>query len=168
MSKESGFTIVEVMIAIVVLMLICLGVAAMQTKAIQFNVFAGRISEGCAVGEAWMEWLMKQSYDRVAAQDVNPNPNLPDRVIPSDSATAITKFQEWGLGTFTEEQLPNPRNAGSTMTWRITANSPDDNITTVEIETAMNIKKIDIDRKDKTGPTIATSVVLRFMMSPHM
>jgi len=43
----------------------------MQTKALQANVLAGRVTEGCAVGEAWMEWLMKQSYDRVAALDAD-------------------------------------------------------------------------------------------------
>jgi prepilin-type N-terminal cleavage/methylation domain-containing protein len=166
MSRESGFTLVEVMIAIVVLMVGLLGVAAMQTKALQANVFAGRVTEGCAVGEAWMEWLMKQPYDRVAAQDVNPNPNLPDRVIPSDGATVINSFQTWGLGTFTEEQLPNPRNAGSTMTWRITADYPIENTTTVEINTAVAIKKI--DGASQTNSTVTKPMVLRFTRSRHM
>jgi prepilin-type N-terminal cleavage/methylation domain-containing protein len=167
MSKESGFTIIEVMIAIVVLVVGLLGVAAMQTKALQANVFAGRVTEGCAVGEAWMEWLMKQPYDRVAALDVNHADTAATALaVPCDSATVINSFQTWGLGTFTEEQLPNPRNAGSTMTWRITADYPIENTTTVEIDTAVAIKKI--DAASANSPTMTKPVVLRFTMSRHM
>ena len=167
MSRESGFTIVEVMIAIVVLVVGMLGVAAMQTKALQANVFAGRVTEGCAVGEAWMEWLMKQPYDRVAALDLNHEDTAATALtVPCDSATVISSFQTWGLGTFTEEQLPNPRNAGSTMTWRITADYPIENATTVEINTAVAIKKI--DGASQTNSTVTKPVVLRFTRSRHM
>jgi prepilin-type N-terminal cleavage/methylation domain-containing protein len=167
MAKESGFTIVEVMIAIVVLVVGMLGVAAMQTKALQANVFAGRVTEGCAVGEAWMEWLMKQPYDRIAALDADYTDTAATALtVPCDSSTAISSFQTWGLGTFTEEQLPNPRNAGSTMTWRITADYPIENTTTVEINTAVAIKKI--DAASSTSPTVTKPVVLRFTRSRHM
>jgi len=167
MSRESGFTLVEVMIAIVVLMVGLLGVAAMQTKALQANVFAGRVTEGCAVGEAWMEWLMKQSYDRIAALDADHTDTAATALtVPCDSSTAISSFQTWGLGTFTEEQLPNPRNAGSTMTWRITADYPIENTTTVEINTAVAIKKI--DGASQTNSTVTKPVVLRFTRSRHM
>ena len=167
MSRESGFTLVEVMIAIVVLMVGLLGVAAMQTKALQANVFAGRVTEGCAVGEAWMEWLMKQSYDRIAALDADHTDTAATALtVPCDSSTAISSFQTWGLGTFSEEQLPNPRNAGSTMTWRITADYPIENTTTVEINTAVAIKKI--DGASQTNSTVTKPVVLRFTRSRHM
>jgi Tfp pilus assembly protein PilV len=166
MSRESGFTIVEVMIAIMMLVVGMLGVAAMQTKALQANVFAGRVTEGCAVGEAWMEWLMKQSYDRVAALDANPEDTAATVLtVPCDSATALSNFQTWGLGTFTEEQLPKPRNTGSTMTWRITADYPIENTTTVEINTAVAIKKI--DAASANSSTITKPVVLRCTMSKH-
>lgn len=167
MAKESGFTIVEVMIAIVVLVVGMLGVAAMQTKALQANVFAGRVTEGCAVGEAWMEWLMKQSYDRVAALDTNPADTAATvRTVPCDTSAQKTKLLEWGLGTFDEEQLPNTRNTGSTMTWRITANYPIESTITVEINTAVAIKKI--DAASATSPTVTKPVVLRFTRSRHM
>ena len=167
MAKESGFTIVEVMIAIVVLVVGMLGVAAMQTKALQANVFAGRVTEGCAVGEAWMEWLMKQPYDRIAALDANHDDTAATAFsVPCESATAISNFQTWGLGAFTEEQLPNARNTGSTMTWRITADYPIENTITVEINTAVAIKKI--DAASSTSPTVTKPVVLRFTRSRHM
>ena len=166
MSRESGFTLVEVMIAIVVLMVGLLGVAAMQTKALQANVLAGRVTEGCAVGEAWMEWLMKQSYDRVAALDADHTDTAATALtVPCDSSTAISSFQTWGLGTFTEEQLPNPRNAGSTMIWRITADYPIENTTTVEIDTAVTIKQIDFNKGE--SPFLTRPVVLRFTKSRH-
>ena len=163
MAKESGFTIVEVMIAIVVLVVGMLGVAAMQTKALQANVFAGRVTEGCAVGEAWMEWLMKQPYDRIAALDADHTDTAATVLtVPCDSSTAISSL---GLGTFTEDQLPNPRNAGSTMTWRITADYPIENTTTVEIDTAVTIKKIDFNKGE--SPFLTRPVVLRFTKSRH-
>lgn len=166
MVKQDGFSIVEVMIAIVVLVVGLLGVAAMQTKAIQTNVFAGRVTEGCAVGEAWMEWIMKQPYDRIAALDVNPADTASTALtMPCDSATAIENFQTWGLGAFTEEQLPNVRAGGSAMTWRITANYPIENTTTVEIDTSVAIKKI--DAASSNSPMITKPVVLRFTLSRH-
>ena len=167
MSRESGFTLVEVMIAIVVLVVGLVGVAAMQTKALQANVFAGRVTEGCAVSESWMEWLMKQSYDRVAALDVDhTDTSATVLTVPCDSETAMSRFQTWGLGAFTAEQLPNVRNTGSTMTWRITADYPIENTTTVEIDTSVAIKKIDAD--SPASPTVAKPVVLRFTRSRHM
>jgi len=74
---------------------------------------------------------MKQSYDRVAALDADHTDTAATALtVPCDSATAISIFRRGALGTFTEEQLPNPRNAGSAMTWRITADYPIENTTT--------------------------------------
>ncbi len=166
MARQDGFSIVEVMIAIVVLVVGLLGVAAMQTKAIQANVFAGRVTEGCAVSEAWMEWLMRQPYDRVAGLDNNAaDTAATELTVPCDSATALERFQTWGLGLFTEEQLPNVRAAGTTMTWRVTANYPLQNTTTVEIANSVVIKKI--DESSPNTVTITKPVLLRFTISRH-
>ncbi|MCX5904556.1 MAG: prepilin-type N-terminal cleavage/methylation domain-containing protein [Proteobacteria bacterium] len=83
--QESGFTILEVMIAIVVLAVGLLGVAGMQTRAIQSNYFAGVLTEKTSVAEEWMEWLINFSkqnykigadnysgYEKLAALDKNP------------------------------------------------------------------------------------------------
>jgi Tfp pilus assembly protein PilV len=162
---EKGFSIVEVMIAIVMLVVGLLGVAAMQTKAIQCNVSAGRYTAGSTVGAAWMEWLMNQPYEKVAALDVNALDTEPtQRQLSKDSGTVLAKFQEWGLGTFTQEQLPNAIDRGCSTTWRITANSPVENTTTVEIETVVTIASLDNASNQSAA---AKPLLLRFMISSH-
>jgi len=163
--NEKGFSIMEVMIAIVVLVAGLLGVAAMQTRAIQCNLSAGRCSEGSTSGEAWMEWLMNQPYDKVAALDANELDTQPtERQLPDSNETVRTKFQEWGLGTFNQAQLPNAIGRGCNTRWRITAEYPAPNTTTVEIETTVTIARLE---KGKNQGNIVKPLALRFMLSPH-
>jgi len=163
--NEKGFSIMEVMIAIVVLVTGLLGVAAMQTRAIQCNLSAGRCTEGSTFGEAWMEWLMNRPYDKVAALDVNELDEIPTVCqLPDSQAAIIEQFQIWGLGTFTQAQLPNAIGRGCNTRWRITANSPVENTTTVEIETTVTIARLE---KGKNQGNITKPLALRFMLSPH-
>jgi Tfp pilus assembly protein PilV len=163
--NEQGFSIMEVMIAIVVLVTGLLGVAAMQTKAMQCNVSAGRYTAGSTAGSAWMEWLMNQPYEKVAALDVNQLDTQPtQRQLPDSNETILEEFQEWGLGTFTQGQLPNAINRGCSTTWRVTANSPVENTTTVEIESMVTVARLE---KAENQSAIAKPLFLRFMMSAH-
>jgi Tfp pilus assembly protein PilV len=163
--NEKGFSILEVMIAIVMLVTGLLGVAAMQTRAIQCNLFAGRYTEGSTSGEAWMEWLMNQPYDKVAALDVNALDTQPtERQLPDSQTAVIEKFQLWDLGTFTPAQLPNAIGRGCNTTWRITADYPAPNTTTVEIDTAVTIARLE---KGKNQSDFAKPLALRFMLSSH-
>lgn len=166
--NETGFSIMEVMIAIVVLVVGLLGVAAMQTKAMQCNMSAGRYTAGSALGEAWMEWLMNQPYDKVAALDVNNLGSVPreptERQLPADTATLIQEFHDWGLGTFSAAQLPNAIGRGCNTRWLITANSPVENTTTVEIETTVTIARLE---KTDNQSAMSKPLALRFMVSPH-
>jgi Tfp pilus assembly protein PilV len=163
--SEQGFSIVEVMIAIVVLVAGLLGVAAMQTKAVQCNVSAGRYTAGSTVAAAWMEWLMNQPYEKVAALDVNALDTQPtQRQLPEDSGTLLENFQEWGLGTFTQAQLPQAIDRGCSTTWRITAEYPAPNTTTVEIETMVTVASLENASNQSAA---AKPLLLRFMMSAH-
>lgn len=163
--SEQGFSIMEVMIAIVVLVAGLLGVAAMQTKAMQCNVSAGRYTAGSTVGAAWMEWLMNQPYEKVAALDVNAlDTQATQRQLPEDSGTLLENFQEWGLGTFTQAQLPNAIGRGCSTTWRITAEYPTPNTTTVEIETIVTVASLENASNQSAA---AKPLLLRFMMSAH-
>jgi prepilin-type N-terminal cleavage/methylation domain-containing protein len=160
-----GFSIIEVMIAIVVLVAGLLGVAAMQTRAMQCNVSAGRYTAGSALGEAWMEWFMSQPYDKIAALDVNAfDTQATERQLPDCNETVIEKFQEWGLGTFSPAQLPNAIGRGCSTTWRISANPPVENTTTVEIETTVSIARLE---KTDNESAISKPFFLRFMLSAH-
>jgi Tfp pilus assembly protein PilV len=164
-NNAQGFTIVEVMIAVVVLVAGLLGVAAMQTRAMQCNVSAGRYTAGSALGEAWMEWFMNQPYDKIAGLDANSlDTQATVRQLPDNNATVIERFQEWGLGTFSQAQLPNAIGRGCNTTWRITANSPVENTTTVEIETTVTIARLE---NGGNQSAITKPIFLRFMVSSH-
>jgi type IV pilus modification protein PilV len=163
--NAQGFSIVEVMIAVVVLVAGLLGVAAMQTKAMQYNMSAGRYTAGSALGEAWMEWLMNQPYDSVAALDANPLDTQPtERQLPDSNESIIDNFQEWGLGTFTQAQLPNAIDRGCNTIWRITANSPVENTATVEIQTTVTVARLE---KADNESAVTKPLFLRFMVSAH-
>jgi hypothetical protein len=112
-----------------------------------------------------MEWLMNQPYDKVAALDANVLDTQPtERQLPDSNETVIEKFQEWGLGTFSQAQLPNAIGRGCSTRWRITANSPVENTTTVEIETTVTIARLE---KADNQSSITKPLSLRFMVSPH-
>lgn len=163
MRRDRGFTILEVIIALVVLGAGLLGVAVMQIRAIQGNVFGSRMTEGSDVAEAWMEWMMKQPYDRVAALDSNAGDTIATQRILNPE-NILGDFQAWGLGTFAADHVPMLAGTGCRMIWRVTANVPEDNMTTVEIETQVAIRQVE------TTNTAAVNkpVMLRFMMSPFM
>jgi type IV pilus modification protein PilV len=163
--NAKGFSIVEVMIAVVVLVAGLLGVAAMQTKAMQYNMSAGRYTAGSALGEAWMEWFMNQPYDKIAALDANTFDTQPtERQLPDCNERVIERFQEWGLGTFSQAQLPNALGRGCNTLWRITANSPVENTTSVEIETTVTIARLE---KSDNQSAITKPLFLRFIISSH-
>ena len=152
--QQSGFTILEVMIAIAVLAVGLLGVAAMQTKAIHSNYFAGVLTEKTSVAEEWMEWLINFSrqnyktgvdnyngYEQLAALDTYPAGTYTAKKLTCSNAEELkNEFQAWGLKPPTGErfddfQLPKLPGRDYRVTWYIDANSPLDNTTTIRVET---------------------------------
>ena len=90
--NESGFTLLEVMIALFLLAFGMLGVATMQVSAIQGNSRGRQISEATDVASALMETLLSRAYDDDCLRDINGDATL-------DSAWA-------------GRDLPNPDSAG--------------------------------------------------------
>jgi prepilin-type N-terminal cleavage/methylation domain-containing protein len=153
--KESGFTITEVMIAVMVLTIGLLGVAAMQLKAINDNYRASALTEKTSVAEQWMEWLINFSrqsyklgsedyigYERLAALDTNPAVGSFTKLSFACDDTEELRMALKGLGLrpatgefFAEDQLPKPSAKRYRVTWYIDAHAPLENTTTVKIET---------------------------------
>jgi prepilin-type N-terminal cleavage/methylation domain-containing protein len=170
--RESGFTILEVIVAIAVLAIGLLGVAAMQTKAIHSNYFAGVLTEKTSVAEAWMEWLINFSrqnykigagnysgYEQLAALDKNPNigSDTALTLVCKDIETLKSDLQAWGLRPpnaerFDDSQLPKLPGMSYIVTWYIDANSPLQNTTTIRVETMEG----------------GRAVSLTFLVSPNM
>jgi len=153
--NEAGFTILEVIVSIAVLAIGLLGVAAMQTKAIHSNYFAGVLTEKTSVAEEWMEWLINFSrqnytiggdtyngYERLAALDTYPVGTYTAKKLVCDNTEALKNdLQTWGLRPspdaerFDDSQLPKLPGRSYSVTWYIDANSPLENTTTIRVET---------------------------------
>jgi type IV pilus modification protein PilV len=63
MHDEKGLTLLEVLVAMVVLSLGLLGLAKMQITAIQVNAASGRLTQGTAFAQDKVEQLMALPYD---------------------------------------------------------------------------------------------------------
>ncbi len=62
-SREAGFTLLEVIIAISILTVGLLAVASMQTAAIRGNDAAYRVTEGITFAQDRLEYLLALPYD---------------------------------------------------------------------------------------------------------
>ena len=188
-SRESGFTIMEVICAMVVLTIGLMGVAAMQLKAIQGNSFAASFNEGSMQAEAWMEWFvgyanwpyqanraynglqLVENFCTIAEMDTNSGDADATVIqVPGTMDALLTYLTDHDFYAprldadngssssredLTADQIPGPPSTGYTMEWRVTANMPLENTTTIEIITTCN-----------NSFTRNKRNVLRFVLSP--
>ena len=76
--NQSGFTLLEVLIAISILTVGLLGVAQMQIMGIRGNYFSGNTTAALSLAEEKMEDLLGKSYtDAELASGNNPDANNP-------------------------------------------------------------------------------------------
>ena len=74
MDRESGFTLIEILIAITILTVGLLGVASMQVSAIRGNDFSGSVTTGLCLAEDRMEELMRRGYTDALLADLKDKP----------------------------------------------------------------------------------------------
>src|SRR5437867_6381209 len=72
MQDEKGLSLVEVLVAMVVLSLGLLALTKMQITAIQVNAASGRLTQGTAIAQDKVEQLMALPYDDAQLDDQNP------------------------------------------------------------------------------------------------
>ena len=70
-SKEKGFTLLEVIVAISILSFGLLAVASMQVTAIMGNSLSGNLTEASALAGDRMEKLMSMDYDAAQLDDTD-------------------------------------------------------------------------------------------------
>jgi hypothetical protein len=110
-----------------------------------------------------MEWMLKQPYEKVAALDTNPDDTAAtQRSLNPD--TLLGDLQTWGLGTFSSSQVPKLAGTWCSIIWRVMADVPEDNMTTIEIETQVAIRQTEA----ANGGSVNKPVLLRFIMAPYM
>ena len=109
LNKQSGFTLIEVLIALTIFSVGLLAIAAMQTSAIQMNSTGGRLTEITALGIDRMENLMSLPYTS----------NWLD---PVDSSTPDSTGQ-----------LHQRQEDGYTISWDIVQNVPTTNTKSITL-----------------------------------
>lgn len=87
LTTETGFTLIEVLVALTILTVGLLAIASMQISAIQTTGGAKSISEGVMWAEDRMEFLSSLPYTAAA---LGGGANKPDPLSPSPSGYAIT------------------------------------------------------------------------------
>jgi type IV pilus assembly protein PilV len=108
MATEKGFTLIEVLVAIVMLSLGLLGLGRMHIAAIQVNTIASRLTQGTTLAQDRAEQLMALPYE---------DPRLADTT---------------GLGSFTSHTDPNPPQ-GYTIRWEVDTDVPSPGLKTINI-----------------------------------
>ena len=73
--NQSGFTLLEVLIAISILTVGLLGVAQMQIMGIKGNYFSGNTTTALTLAEEKMEDLLGKSYSHTDLDDTEPGNN---------------------------------------------------------------------------------------------
>jgi prepilin-type N-terminal cleavage/methylation domain-containing protein len=80
-AKEEGFTLMEVIVAVAILTVGLLAVGAMQTSAINGNLYAYRTSEAVTLAQDRMELLLFKPYTDAAldtgSDKADPSPPAP-------------------------------------------------------------------------------------------
>jgi len=103
--SEKGFSLVELLVAVVMLAVGLLAVAGMQSMAINKNAYANRYSTATALAQEVMEdFLAREPSSAIFQTDVGlgpPNPSATNYDLDPDTAVTSNSVNVTGAGTFT-------------------------------------------------------------------
>lgn len=128
-SNAAGFTLLEVLIALVILAVGILGVATMQISSIQGNSKGRQISEATSVASALLENLLAREYadtcliDVTADGDAGLDDPFADRDLPHPTSTDPDDCID----------VPIPVPQGYNLFWNIAEDWPDDRTKTIRV-----------------------------------
>lgn len=106
--KKAGFTLIEVLIAMVILLVGLLGIASMQIMAMKGNQHARESTQRTVTANSFMEWLVSLDFD-------HRNLRLSDDVdghgvnIPDDGMVLPSHMYDDGDGDDTNNDAPPPK-----------------------------------------------------------
>jgi type IV pilus assembly protein PilV len=124
--NQKGFTLLEFLIAVMILSIGLLGMATLTGAMINFNTVAYNSTKAVTLAEEKMEGLRNRNYQSLSG-DLGTSPEDSD----SDSESIFTR------------------------TWTLTADTPDDNMITIEVEVTWDWKGT------AANPITLTSIVGR-------
>ena len=88
--KQSGFTFIEVMIAMLVLSVALLGIASISSKVIQGNSFSEHFTTGTVLAQDKLEELTNLDFTDSSLDDTNAGNNSTTGLL----GTSVTDYQE--------------------------------------------------------------------------
>lgn len=130
-----GFTLLEVLVALVILMVGLLGALLLQTTAIQGNAFSRELQTGVVLAEDLMEQVKVIDFDDPLLSSVpadNPHENV-------ELAGVANPIDEQGVsgGIYTRrwtvtDSAPNSKTITATVNWNIKGENHSVTMTTVK------------------------------------
>lgn len=135
---EQGFSLIEVLIALVVFSVGILAVASMQITSTGGNAKARYISEATNWGMDKMEDLLSRSYDDSALSDNNGDGTGQDSnkngIDDDDEGTHVDGVANFGLGDNTATAADGTSTEGKyTIYWNVAVDQPIPNTKTIRV-----------------------------------
>jgi len=106
-NNQKGFTLVELIVAIVIFAIGIIGVAALQTQAVRGNSFSMQMSQGNNIAENLIEGLMVLPYESTTFGD-NPIPKGENVKRTGETVTSggITYRVTWTVEQANDPTIP--------------------------------------------------------------
>lgn len=118
-NSEAGFSIIEVLIAVLVLSVGLVSAAAMQTRAVEQTNFANRLSQRVQAGAHWMEDLIARPITVETGETVA-------RIYDDECGAGECSDGSWF-------EAPEDNRGSCVTTYRVIDNVPTPNFMTVEV-----------------------------------
>ena len=177
----SGFTLLELMIALVILGFGLMGVALMVMTSVRGNAFGSRMTQATALAQGKIEELRNTSYVNLYANCgvagfpdpcLSPPVNMPDASLnPNDSGVSgddLTGGSGDGIWTYFYDNANNPLPTGMTLVWGVRRNYPQPRLIWLmavvqweEGKATTNTKEYTNCIADKTNPIQTTDSTYR-------
>ena len=117
LDNKDGFTLIEVMVALVILMVAMLAVGSMQITAVRGNAFGKEMQTAVVVGREVLERVMSSPYDSVVAGNVTGLPafDVEEEVNPDPSNPGFQYTRTWNVNNNTP--FVDAATVSTTVTW---------------------------------------------------
>ena len=109
--KPKGFSLIEVLVALVILSVALLALAGLMVTTTRVNSFGGHLTEAVTFAQQRLEELRVASYNTVVSSSVNPG----DPVIQTGVSSGINYTMNWVV-------TPNADDSLRRVTMRVTWN----------------------------------------------
>lgn len=159
---NNGFTLIELMIAMVVMAFGVLGYSFLQSSSLRNRLFSREMNRATIIAQDFMEQIMALPYKHTLLAD-NANDNNPTTHPPNGSG--VTKDgQQWILST--------DGNFKYYTRWKVTAGCPNTDIKLIELFTVWETKHPDdspmpLRGYKKQDGTINHKLAIRSFMRDH-